>query len=148
MLAGAALFLGLAANHLHPAGMPMRLMTLPLTGVSAVEAWRPLHADSAFALHLQQTAVFWDVRPQADFNLDHIPGACSVPFPAFFRNPDRYLPADPETTLVLYDFEDYSPRPRQMIQWLLSKGYSRVYQLRNGYSFWLDMGYPRKEGNR
>lgn len=148
ILAGTALILGLAANHLHPAGMPLRLMTLPLTGVSTGEAWRPLSADSAFVLYLQKAAVFWDVRPETDFGLDHIPGARSVPFPAFFRNPERYVPADPGTTLVLYDFEDYSSRPRQMIQWLLSEGYSRVYQLRNGYSFWLDRGYPRKEGNR
>lgn len=142
----AALILGFLVNQAHPRGIGWRLLLLSVDAQSRREAWNPISADSAFVHFMMRTAVFIDIRTGEEFELDHIPGARSVPFRDFFRHP--VIGQERETVLVLYAFEPMSTRPRLVAQQLLKMGHPDVMFLRNGFSEWLERGFPTERGRQ
>src|SRR4030042_1515827 len=141
-----ALILGFLVNQVHPRGIGWRLLLLSVDAQSRREAWNPISADSAFVHFMMRTAVFIDIRPGEEFALDHIPGARSVPFHDFFRHP--FIGREREGVLVLYAFEPMSTRPRLVAQQLGKMGYTGVMFIRNGFSEWLERGFPTERGGQ
>ena len=146
LLSATALFLGLAVNAVNPEGIPLRLLALTLSPDSRQEAWHPLSADSAFFLFADGSAVFLDIRTARDYAVDHIPGARSMPFHPFFRDPSQKKKLDPSMTYILYGQEPYNRKDRLMTQALVRSGFGSVYFLRNGYNEWLKYGFPVEKG--
>ena len=142
----AALILGFFVNQAHPRGIGWRLLLLSVDTQSRREAWNPISADSAFVHFMMKTAVFIDIRPGEEFDLDHIPDARSIPFHDFFKR--RVIDEVYETVLVLYAFEPMSTRPRLMAQQLRKMGYTCVMFIRNGFSEWLERGFPTERGRQ
>lgn len=142
----AALLLGMAWNQAHPQGLGWRLLWLTLSDPPRSAAWTPLATDSAFALFIQGSAEFIDIRDPQAFALDHIPGAESRPFFDFFHGKDPAEWPSRDQTLVLYDFETNSRRAPLMVWACQKKGYRSVFFLRNGFKDWLDYGFPVQTG--
>jgi rhodanese-related sulfurtransferase len=88
------------------------------------------------------STVFVDIRETAAYEVDHIPGALSIPFYQFFKDPAPLLSMDRSNTYVLYCQEAFCRLDRLMVQALQAADFESVYFLRNGYLKWLEYGFP------
>ncbi|MBN2415164.1 hypothetical protein JXO52_04955 [bacterium] len=147
IIAGVSAAAGILYNSLHPAGLPPALLSLPVSGVSREQAWRPVSTDSAFFMYVARSAEFVDIRPAASFTVDHIPGAVSLPFIQLARGGAGSALAGARA-LIIYDFEPHSEKAVTAVRLLLRFGFSDVSFLRNGYAGWLEYGFPVSGGGR
>ncbi len=141
----AGLILGCIINQFHPNGVPLRLMMLDISGPPRSQAWTPISTDSAFALLVNRTALFLDIRTREDFRLDHIPGARSLPFHTIFRNPNAFQGTDNNRPVIIYDFPVHSDRAVAVVRLLKKRNTGRIYFLRGGFSGWLSLGFPAEK---
>jgi len=86
--------------------------------------------------------VILDARPKADYELDHIPGAISMPF---FEVEQRYKELPRDKWIVAYCA---CPRAesQEAVRVLKEKGFQKVKVLYEGYFEWLARGYPVEKG--
>ncbi len=140
------LLLGLVINQVHPRGIRLPVLISSLVLNSSQQGWRPISADSSFVLYMQKSAHFFDIRSREQFKLDHLKGARSLPFYEFMIHPEDFDLPEKESVIILYDFPPHSPKAPLMIRQLESRGYKEVFFLRNGYSQWLEYGFPIEKG--
>ena len=133
-------------NQFHEQGIRWRILALSLSINSNQSGWTTISTDSAFSSFLQEQAAFIDIRPEEDYNTDHIPGAISLPFFPFFKKPDLFQNRDKDTIVILYDLERNSKKVRMLGRQLHSMGFKQVKVLRGGYVEWLDKGYTVEKG--
>ena len=144
-LAAAALIVGFAVNQVHPDGIHRGMLTAAFSGKTG---WRRITADSAHVLFSKNAAVFVDIRSEAEFKTDHIPGAVSEPFHPFFRNFDRFEQTHSKIgTYVFYCFEPACREGHIMLAWMGRKGYGKAVWMYGGLSRWIQSGYPVEGGN-
>jgi rhodanese-related sulfurtransferase len=142
LIGTAAMICGFSINQFLAEGLNWRLLRLTLNPQGRQQAWQPISADSAFFMHSTGDAVFVDIREQEAYEVDHIPGALSIPFHQFFKDPAPLLSGDPRRPHILYCQEAFCRRDRLMVQALQSHGFTSVYFIRNGYLKWLEYGFP------
>jgi rhodanese-related sulfurtransferase len=144
-IAAAALIAGFTVNQVHPDGIHRSMLTAVF---SSEYGWRRITADSARVLFSKQAAVFVDIRSEAEFKADHIPGAVSQPFHAFFRNFDHFEQTHSKTgTYVFYCFEPACREGQPMLSWMGKRGYGKAVWMYGGLSRWIQSGYPVEGGN-
>jgi rhodanese-related sulfurtransferase len=137
-----SLFIGIIVNQFLNQGIPLRVLMLSIPGKSGWKHYQTATADSAFFHFLEESAVFVDIRPQKDFDMDHVPGALSLPFREFFAEPSLFKDQDRETTYILYDAELNSRPVRLMGRQLEKMGFQNILILRGGFIEWLDRTFP------
>ena len=142
----ASLLIGICVNQLISQGMPWRMLALSVPGRSSWKHYQTTTVDSAFFSFLQESAVFVDIRPKKDFDLDHVPGALSLPFREFFADPSIFNDQDRETTYLLYDAERNSRPVRLMSRQMEKMGFQNILILRGGFIEWLDRTFPVEGG--
>ncbi len=140
-----ALFVGGLVNLFHPRGIPPALL---MTSFQKHGPWDRISPDSAFVLYTQHQAIFLDIQPKKEYQIDHIPNAHSLPFFDFFRNIKRFKKSYPkEKIYVLYGDESTMHQARLMSAQLRGLGYPQVATLYGGLLLWLEVGYPVEKGN-
>ncbi len=140
------LILCVLINQFHGEGIRWKVLMVSLPLVSNDDGWQYASTDSCFAVHLQQSADFIDVRDSESFEIDHVPGAFSMPFQKLFDGPSTWEERDRETTLILYDELRHSKRARLAARYLSHMGFHHVVVLRGGYIEWLDRTFPVEAG--
>ena len=141
-----SLIAGISVNQIHPLGIRLHVLVSGFFLNSSQQGWRPISADSSFTYYIQKSAHFFDIRSREEYQIDHIQGARSLPFYEFMINPEDFELPDKESVIILYDFPPQSEKAPLMIRQMKSKGYKQVFFLRNGYSEWLEYGFPLKKG--
>lgn len=146
ILSIASLFIGILVNQLHSKGIRWQILMLSIPNFSKQAEWTYVSSDSAFGLFLQQAAIFVDIRPKDEFEIDHIPGALSLPFFEFFDQTDIFSKQDKDATYILYDLERNSRKVRLLTRQLRKYGLNEVAVLRGGFTEWLYMTFPVEPG--
>ena len=133
---------GIVVNQLHRNGIQWRvlILSIPMSGLD--KDWNYVSTDSCFSVFLSEEAVFVDIRPRQDFEIDHVPGAFSVPFFEFFNDIDRIKTWDKDDVTILYDLERHSRTARLMARQLVKEGFRNVSIMQGGFVEWLDRMYP------
>jgi len=87
--------------------------------------------------------IILDARPKADYELDHIKGAISMPF---FEVEERYKELPKDKWIVTYCA---CPRAESehAAKVLQSKGFKKVKVMYEGYFEWLARNYPIAKGD-
>lgn len=87
--------------------------------------------------------IILDARPKADYELDHIKGAISMPF---FEVEERYNELPKDKWIVAYCA---CPRAESehAVKVLRSKGFTKVKVMYEGYFEWLARNYPIVKGD-
>ena len=142
-----SLLIGIIVNGFHSRGIHWKILLLSLPGLSQQAGWHFVSSDEAFASFLQDHVIFVDSRPRDDYEIDHIPGARSVPFFDYFRNPAMMNQEDAEARYILYDQERNSRQVRLLARQLARDGYRQVTVMRGGFVEWLYKGYPSEKGD-
>jgi cytochrome c oxidase cbb3-type subunit III len=83
-----------------------------------------------------------DARAPSDYLADHIAGAVSVPF----YDPDRYISQLPKDAWLVCYCACPHAESGQLAQKLLSKGFTKVTVLDEGFSVWKSKGFATRVG--
>lgn len=144
LLCLASFLIGTLVNLFHSQGIHPSLL---MTSFTTHSPFHRISPDSAFVLYNKNQAIFLDIRPRKEYQIDHIPNAHSVPFFAFFRNFKKFKTHYPiDKTYVLYGDESTMHQARLMSSRLHSLGYTKVATLYGGILLWLESGYPVEKG--
>lgn len=155
LLAGMAL--GLVANVVHPAGVPLRQPVWAQAEVGQCsagegaqggakvlgpEAVSPQQAQSLLG---QPGVVIGDLRPAQQYAEGHIAGAIHLPCTGTLG----LLALDkirPGTQLLIYDGDGRSPQLQTAAATAAIRGMGQVYTLQGGFAAWLAAGLPAESG--
>ncbi len=136
----AALVLGFAVNQVLPEGIRWELL-LPRWERNS-QAIGYISVDSAYTLYLKGQVQFVDIRPAEEFDIDHLPGAISLPLIEFFRAPERLKQLNSSRYYVLYCFEPQCDEATSLAGEFTAARFPHVSLLIGGFSAWLERGYP------
>lgn len=134
------MILGFIANQMLSGGIkwPVLALAFPWTGSDAdVEK---ITCDSTFFM-LDDLCVV-DVRPEEEYNIDHIPGAVSLPFLTLYDSPEMIDSWNRTQTLVLYCFKPTCKETMMMSDKLKRMGFKNILVLQEGFAGWLEREYP------
>lgn len=135
-----SLTIGFAVNQVLPEGIRWKLL-LPRWERSSREV-AYISVDSAFTLYMNGQVQFVDVRPAEEFEIDHLPGAISLPLMEFFRAPERLEQLDTSRQYMLYCFEPQCEEATSLAGEFTAGKFPHVALLIGGFSAWLERGYP------
>jgi rhodanese-related sulfurtransferase len=141
-----SLIAGIFFNMISSQGIHIRRLMLIFPGSNQCDL-NTLEPDSALYLMAKQSAVFFDIRPERQFEIDHIPGAISVPAQRIIHKPA--IPSDISHDL-LWIFYDYHGKSKELklLACMIQKKYKKeIFILEGGYAFWLIHEFPLEEGN-
>lgn len=141
-----SLLIGLLVNPFLNEGIPWRLLVPMEMNRTIKSRITFFDAKTAFTISGEKAALFIDIRPKAEFRLDHIPGAMNVPFVEFFRKPSRFLLPNKATLVIVYGFEFGSKKARILARYLARNGFMQTGMLYSGFSEWIQSGLPVEKG--
>jgi len=98
-----------------------------------------LEPGAATQLYNRENAVFLDIRSEAEFRKQHLPGAISTPadtLAARLQKLERFR----DRPIVVYC--DTGLRSSKAAAQVKQAGFERTYELRGGINAWLNAGYP------
>ena len=140
-------FIGVVFNKVHPEGLPL------------VADWSPearLTADSGESLVVSleearvlcstEKAVFLDARSPELYAQGHIRCARNLPWQDFERFMERIVSEIPlDVQIVTYCDGEHCSLSEDLARELLAMGYERVWVLLNGWTRWLEAGFPTEK---
>jgi rhodanese-related sulfurtransferase/CBS domain-containing protein len=93
----------------------------------------------------EQGAVLIEVLPKTAYDIEHLPGAISLPLEDMSADAVRHLDCDRPTIAYCYDYQcDLSARAAHRLE---SLGFSEVYDYTASKTAWMALGLPA-EGSR
>ncbi len=140
-----AVLLSLSFNHFRSTGIPL------------VENWSPearlktpggenlsIPLAQAIALYRSREAVFVDARPSDLYHHGHIAGAINIPWETVDENIGMFFEKVPDSnaSVVIYCDGEACSLSKDLALLLMDAGYTNIHVLVNGWSVWLDHGYP------
>lgn len=135
----AGIALGLSANALSDAGIPLVKTVAPLG--------RTISLADAHSLFVTGDAQFVDARPHEDFVVGHVTGARNVPWAARAVRLDALLSEVPRTRpIVVYCDGGDCESAADVSAWLAAHGWRNVRVLDAGYPVWEAAGFPVASG--
>jgi len=143
-MAALAAVIGVVFNLVRPAGIPFVGDWSPqaVTRLHAGDL-EVIHVDDAFALLSQGRALFLDAREEAAFAAGHIPGALNIPpgKAAGMLGQVRAMLATGKT-VIAYCYDVDCPLAADVVKELGKLGASPIKVMPEGWTGWLDRGYP------
>ena len=145
----AALIIAVAFNLLRPAG-------LPLFGFSSAKIINVQQAKipeitllETYDLFLKKKGIFVDARDPFSFEEGHIAGAVNI-YPDEINLQITKLKEmiSPDSVVITYCDGPQCPLSQETAQALQAQGLPVVKVLFNGWSLWLNAGYPVAKGKR
>jgi rhodanese-related sulfurtransferase len=130
-------------------------------GLALVADWSPearlttdtgdgmvISLDEAKRLCLDREAVFLDARSPEDYARGHIQCAQNVPWQGFEAYMDRVWGVIPEDAwIVTYCDGETCSLSEDLANELISIGYKHVKVLLNGWTRWMEAGFPVERGD-
>ena len=99
-------------------------------------------------LFLEQSVIFIDARPQADYEKGHIKRALSLPWNEVDRNFMRVTEdISPDTPIISYCDGETCELSHNLAIFLLDMGFSNVRILINGWALWKEEDLPMESGS-
>ena len=141
----AALVLGFAWNQANPRGIPWRLFHTQAKSCFG-EAPRSMDMNDAFLRSLDGDIRFLDIRPESEFNLDHIPQAVSTPWLKLVRTPQALDSLAMNDAYVIYAFSAENSSPKIVATLMKERGFEDIYILDGGFAHWINMELPLELG--
>lgn len=139
-IAGLGCALGLLANAVSSAGLPLAPASPPPVGTISLTDARLLFETDA--------AHFVDARPGRDFAEGHVAGARNVPLEERAGALERLLRELPRTeTLIVYCEGGDCESASELSAWFAGNGWRDVRVLDDGYPAWLAAGFPVAQGS-
>ena len=148
-----AVALSLLVNHFRPDEAPLTgghgapPSQAGSSGGKAAPDWEnTVSIEEARALFFTNGAVFVDARPEEAYRSGHIKGALNLPPDGI----DQSLPSvieqvPPDSLIIAYCDGEDCPLSREAALQLMTKGYSNVDVLVNGWSRWQEAGLPTEK---
>jgi len=109
---------------------PGRLV--PLAARAAGAGLTPLGTDSVAGLIGARDVVLADARPRRDYDLGHLPGAISLPWPA----PPLPATMTPNKRIIVYCSSAYCRIGLELGSWLHARGFHNVALYIDGFDSW------------
>lgn len=138
----AAWLLGVLINQIYSQGIRWFLLKPHLATSDNGATFRFIDADSAFQFMGDESTAFVDVRPAEEYDLDHLPGAISIPWQQFLRDPELINSLRKYSQLIIYCFEPDCFEATALAKELPQFGFARVFVLFGGMAEWLEQGFP------
>jgi len=140
--------LGILVNQARPDRLPLVADWSPdarLTSDSGESLVVSL--DEARNLYMDKKAIFLDARSSEYYAQGHIRCALNLPWQAFDEYIDRVWDKIPDDAWIITycDGEDCS-LSEDLAKELLSMGYEKVRVLPNGWTRWMEAGFPTEQG--
>jgi rhodanese-related sulfurtransferase len=140
LLAGAAA-LGLAWNTASGRGIPLRANAFIAPGEGLVE----IPAEEA-RQRMDKGALFLDARPRDNYDMEHIPGALSLPEQGFDATFARLEPTLRTRFDIIVYCAGYGCEASHIVTRLLRARGIQAVILKEGWPAWTDAGYPVRQG--
>lgn len=137
-----SLCLGILINQITHQGIRWHILVSSLPRFSRSINYNYISADSAYALFIAKRGRFFDIRSSDDFLLDHIPGACSVPYMEMLKRRDLLQHENRDTAVVCYGFNPEDKQVKRAADLLKQWGFPKVTILHGGFAEWIEMGFP------
>ncbi len=121
----------------------------PAAGSSSAEpgAVAKMPVEEAVRLFEQDSALFVDARPEADYRAGHIEGAVNVPDLDFGRYIGPFLEKTPaESVLITYCEGASCVLSKSLADKLVLAGFEKVFHLEDGWGQWKKRGLPTASG--
>ncbi|MBW2217756.1 MAG: rhodanese-like domain-containing protein [Deltaproteobacteria bacterium] len=97
---------------------------------------------------LEQSVIFIDARPQADYKKGHIKGALSLPWNEVDRNFMQVTEdISSDTPIISYCDGETCELSHDLAIFLLDMGFSNVRILINGWALWKEEDLPMESGS-
>lgn len=148
-IAAVGCLLGLAANALHPMGLPLALGNIEGPGIPRW-VWRVVPNATPQAAHrLWQVGevIFLDTRDADDYAEERIPGSINLPFRDMADTLPRVrceLPT--EAPILIYCYGSHCGLAMRLAKRLLPLGYEDLSVMRGGIAGWEAAGYELESG--
>ncbi|NIW79694.1 MAG: hypothetical protein GWN16_09635 [Calditrichae bacterium] len=136
------LLIGFGINQFYSGGIRWGLLKPEFGNHPNPASITYVDADSAFTLLMSGQADFVDVRPTEEYNIDHIPGAISMPLLNFYTSAAMLATLNKQHTYIVYCFEAKCPDAEKLASELANRGFSNIMIMYDGLSGWLERGYP------
>ncbi len=133
---------GLLSNAANPFGIKWSDLLFYVTDSSVPE----ISIEEAFFQLQEPTTIFLDIRPDSEYDIDHISGAVSL-YPVGAIRQLKNIPGKDRFQLIAYDFEADSPSVRKAVKQIRKAGFTQVFALRGGFAVWLERELPVDEGD-
>lgn len=143
----AAITLALLTNGLRTDSLAYFSVEKTVESTSADQQARQISIEAAIANFKQNSAIFADARPAADFIAGHIAGAVNLPASASEQWLGRlFASADPQQTLITYCAGPKCSLGKQLAQTLTEAGFEQTYYLVDGWGQWTSRNLPIETG--
>lgn len=144
-----ALFIAIVSNSI-------RSNNTPLFGFSSAALIKEQQAkipsitlSEAYDLYLKKKVIFIDARDPYSFEEGHIVGAINIyPDEVSFHTKSLNAKANQGFIFVTYCDGPQCPLSKETAHALILRGISTVKVLVNGWSLWLNAGYPVSKGKK
>jgi ArsR family transcriptional regulator len=91
---------------------------------------------------MEREVTFVDVRTEEEFEIDHLPGAISIPLFVYYKTPELLEELDKQHLYILYCFDPECPEAASLAKEMMNQHFTEVLVLAGGFSGWLEMGFP------
>ena len=144
-----AIGLGLIVNQLRPG-------RLPLVGDWSAEARLTLDTGDSMVISLEEAkelceenkVVFLDARSSELYDQGHIRCALNIPWQGFDKYVDRVFETIPDNAwIVTYCDGEHCSLSEDLAKELVAMGYKNVNVLLNGWTRWVEAGFPVERGH-
>jgi len=148
-LAALGVVCGVAFNAFRYGGLAWVGDRPPADAASArMKESRTIRIDEAWKKYQQGQALFVDARGPSEYLSAHLPGAVNVPVERAEKSIEQLKrAADSGRELVVYCSGSGCSLSSELASVLLDKGIRNVSILPEGWSGWLDAGFPIEEGD-
>ena len=153
MIKEAALILSLAlataliVNALRARGLDLLAPGRPAAGTDAAIDPREIPLVDAVRRQAEQSAIFVDARPAADYAAGHIQGALSLPDQEFDSWVEEFIAAtEPETVIITYCEGSQCLLSKSLAERLIDLGYVNTRYLVDGWGRWKANRLPVETG--
>jgi len=146
IIALCSLILGVSLNTDNDQGIHWEtlLKANPFVIQSNAEVFVP--PDKAYFYAMGHEAIFFDVRPFDEYEMDHIPGALPLSLNTVLSNPHILSTVDFDRMIIIYGYESDMEDAKILAQLVRRFGYSMTMLLEGGFAAWLDQELPVNEG--
>jgi rhodanese-related sulfurtransferase len=142
-----AVIVAVLFNALRPVGIPLFGFSPGIIIKNQITNIPEIDLSTAHDLYSKNKVIFVDARDPLSFEEGHIPGAVNIyPDEAVLKAAQLKKTVSPDSVIITYCDGPQCPLSKQTAQALQSQGLPAVQVLVNGWSLWLNAGYPVARG--
>jgi rhodanese-related sulfurtransferase len=144
-----ALFIAIVFNSIRSNNIPLSSFSSAALIKEQQAKIPPITLSEAYDLYLKNKIIFIDARDPFSFEEGHIAGAINIyPDEASLHAQSLKVKANQGFIFVTYCDGPQCPLSKETAHALILRGISTVKVLVNGWSVWLNAGYPVSKGKK